>query len=90
MEDVKFASNVPDLISEELANKLSPEAVPQASSLAELVAQEPVDFEMPELPVKKVKINRFWYNGNLITREEHDKLSVDEILASNNIIRRRK
>jgi hypothetical protein len=36
------------------------------------------------------KVNRFWYEGRLLTQEEHDKLSVDEILASNNIVRRRK
>jgi hypothetical protein len=33
---------------------------------------------------KAPKVNRFWYNGNLITKEEHDKLSVEEIYASNN------
>ena len=30
------------------------------------------------------KVKRFWYNGNLITKEEHDKLTVEEIYASNN------
>jgi hypothetical protein len=32
------------------------------------------------------KVNKFWYNGNLISREEHDKLSWEEIHNWNNRI----
>lgn len=32
----------------------------------------------------KKKPIRFWYNGNLISKEEHDKLSWEEIHAYNN------
>lgn len=37
------------------------------------------------LPVK-FKVSKFWFNGKLITKEEHDKLSWAEIHASNNLL----
>jgi hypothetical protein len=37
-------------------------------------------------PSGKPKPQRFWYNGELISKEEHDKLSHAEILEYNNQI----
>lgn len=37
----------------------------------------------------KAKPSKYWYNGNLILKEEFDKLSWEEIHASNNVIRKR-
>lgn len=43
----------------------------------------------PESKTQKKKLF-FWYQGKLIHKSEHDKLSVDEIRASNDIIRKKK
>lgn len=32
----------------------------------------------------KKKVNRFWYNGKLVAKEEFDKLTVEQRLESNN------
>jgi hypothetical protein len=37
-------------------------------------------------PRTEPKPIKFWYNGNLITKEEHDKLSVDVVRASTDVI----
>jgi hypothetical protein len=33
------------------------------------------------------KVSRYWYEGRLITKDEHDKLSPEQIRASNDVIR---
>jgi magnesium-transporting ATPase (P-type) len=38
----------------------------------------------------KVKTPKYWYKGQLITKEEHDKLSWGEVFENNNVIRRAK
>jgi hypothetical protein len=36
------------------------------------------------------KIGKFWHNGRLLTKQEHDKLSWNEIFEANNKIGRTK
>jgi hypothetical protein len=75
-----FADDAPSLISDELASKLNPEEGPLTE--AEIENFKRVLSGLPK--DKKVRPQRYWYNGDLISREEHDKLSWQERHDSSN------
>ncbi len=83
-QPIVFADDAPDLLSPELAAQLNPEDTGVDPELEAKIAQLMTGLRKGP----KVRPIKFWYNGALITKEEHDKLSWQEIHDSNNVIRR--
>ena len=81
--EIQFADNVPDLLPPEVAAQLTPD-LGEGPTEADIAKLQSLISGLPQ--GKKVRPQRFWYNGQLISREEHDKLSVDEVRAWNDIV----
>ncbi len=70
-------------------NEMSQEQL--ATVLAALKNAQPTNFKarfQGIVGTAKPRVSMFWFNGKRLTKDEHDKLSWEEVHASNNIIRK--
>lgn len=90
-------SNVMNLEDGQVSVPVVPEIVQELSSdslaqvLSALKAAQPTNFKARFQGVAgsaKVKVDLSWHNGELIPTAERNKLSWEEIHASNNVIRK--
>ena len=73
----------------EAANEVSQEQL--AKIVQALRTASPTNFKarfQGIVGTAKPKVSKHWYNGNLISKADFDKLSWEEIHASNNVIRK--
>ena len=86
--EVVVAPEVP-VVSDEAVSEMSQDQL--ASIVAALKAAQPTNFKarfQGTAGSAKAKVAKYWFNGELVTKEAHDKLSWAEVHASNNVIRK--
>lgn len=81
--------SISDLDAKDTANEISPEQL--GKIIAAMKAAQPTNFKqrMRGTPgTAKPKISKSWHNGEPMLTSERNKLTWEEIHASNNVIRK--